>query len=345
MMILRGRFQFFLPLFLFLLSSSGTVLPAARAKYAGEFMAIGVGGRALGLGSSYVAVANDVTAGYWNPAGLSQLQYPELVLMHDERFAGLENYDYAAFAMPVTARSTLALSIIRLGVDGIPNTTNAWHDLNGDGIIEDIEINKAQITYFNAADWAFYLSYANRPSKTFSYGANLKFIRRDLGTAAATGIGFDVGVQYAPLPALALGANLQDATTTLVAWNTGLNELVSPTLKIGSAYFLEFLDGTLTPTVDADIRFEGRQFAANAHAGSVSFDFHEGIEYNYRHLVALRAGHDAIGTLTMGGGIHLPKFDIDYAYAPFNATEELGSTHRISLMFTFEADQFARRSE
>ena len=49
------------------------------AKYAGEFMALGVGGRALGMGGAFVAVANDVTSGYYNPAGLANLNYPQAV--------------------------------------------------------------------------------------------------------------------------------------------------------------------------------------------------------------------------------------------------------------------------
>src|SRR5213075_423349 len=81
---------------------------AARAKYAGEFIAIGVGGRAFGLGGAYVAVANDVTAGYWNPAGLSRLNYPQFTLMHDEQFGGLINYDYGAVAFPAGANASLA---------------------------------------------------------------------------------------------------------------------------------------------------------------------------------------------------------------------------------------------
>ncbi len=48
------------------------------AKYAGEFLSIGVGGRALGMGSAAVALASDVTAGYWNPAGLTGIMYPEV---------------------------------------------------------------------------------------------------------------------------------------------------------------------------------------------------------------------------------------------------------------------------
>src|SRR6266852_4289210 len=83
---------------------------ASRAKYAGEFIAIGVGGRALGLGGAYAALANDVTAGYWNPAGLSNMMYPQIILMHDERFGGLVNYDYGAAATPLGANATLAFS-------------------------------------------------------------------------------------------------------------------------------------------------------------------------------------------------------------------------------------------
>jgi len=70
------------------------------AKYAGEFLAIGVGGRALGLGGAYAALANDASAGYWNPAALARIDYPEFMLMHDERFGGMLNYDFGAVAIP-----------------------------------------------------------------------------------------------------------------------------------------------------------------------------------------------------------------------------------------------------
>ncbi|MEK7670779.1 MAG: UPF0164 family protein, partial [Bacteroidota bacterium] len=71
------------------------------AKYAGEFISLGVGGRALGMGGAFVALANDVTAGYWNPAGLSHINYPQISLMHDERYGSLVNYDYGAVGLPV----------------------------------------------------------------------------------------------------------------------------------------------------------------------------------------------------------------------------------------------------
>src|SRR5664280_725663 len=72
------------------------------SKYAGEFMAIGIGGRPLGMGGAYVAVANDVTASYYNPAGLARINYPQISLMHDARFGNLENYDYVGIAIPVS---------------------------------------------------------------------------------------------------------------------------------------------------------------------------------------------------------------------------------------------------
>jgi len=63
------------------------------AKYAGEFMAIGVGGKALAMGGAQVALVNDVTSGYWNPAGLAKLDYPQFSLMHEEHFGDLVNYN------------------------------------------------------------------------------------------------------------------------------------------------------------------------------------------------------------------------------------------------------------
>ena len=323
---------------------------ATRAKYAGEFMAIGVGGRALGLGGAYVALANDVTAGYWNPAGLSSLMYPQVSLMHDERFAGLVNYDYGSVAIPPGTQTTLAISVIRLGVDNIPNTQNAGVDANGDPLPPDqwqnfVSIDPNRVTYFNAADWAFYFSYARRASANFSYGANVKLIRRELGDVSATGIGVDIAARYLFNDKLAFGANFQDVTTTLVAWNYGMNEFISPTLKLGSAYFLDAFGGRFAPAVDVDVRFEGRKSASNAHIGKMSFDFHSGLEFDYQNVFALRTGYSDIGSLNIGAGIHLPKFDIDYSFAKFNSADQLGNTHRISLTFTLQAEQFARSSE
>ena len=317
---------------------------ASGGKYGGEFFSIGVGGRALGLGGAYTALANDVTAGYWNPAGLSKLMYPQLILMHDERANGFINYDYGAVALPISANTSLAFSAIRLGVDDIANTTNAWNDLNHNGIPESNEIDYSKISYYNTADWALYISYAKKASEQFAYGANLKFIRREQGVASATGVGFDLAAQYQVSDKIVIGANFQDVTTTFVAWSTGTNELISPTLKLGSSYFIDAFGGRFAPAIDVDVRFENRQSASNAHLGSVSFDFHTGMEFDFHNLFAVRTGYNDIGMPNLGAGVHLPKFDIDYAYT-FSNADQTGTTHRISLTFILQAEQFVRRSE
>ncbi len=329
---------------------SGALAETGVAKYAGEFISLGVGGRALGMGGAFVALANDVTAGYWNPAGLSQINYPQFTLMHDEQFGNLVNYDYGAVAIPFGPRASLGLSVIRLGVDDIPNTQNAGSNmLTGDPLSNvndpNFRLDESKITYFNAADWAFYFTYSKKESDDFSYGANVKIIRRELDNASATGLGLDIGLWYTPFDNLQLGANLQDVTTTFLAWSTGRNELISPTMKVGSAYFIEAFGGRFAPAVDFDIRFENRQYASEAHVGPVSLDIHSGLEYQFKSLVALRLGYSDVKQLTMGAGVRLPKLNIDYSFAKFDATNQLGNTHRISLMFTLEAEQFKRVGE
>jgi hypothetical protein len=321
----------------------------STAKYAGEFIAIGIGGRALGMGSAYTAVANDIASGYWNPAGLASIEYPQIALMHDERFAGLVNYDYGAVALPIGPVSTLALSVIRLGVDNIPNTQYAGVDINGLPLPPDewqnfVRIDPDRITYYNAADWAFFLSYARKISESFSYGANLKLIHRDLESASAVGIGFDIAARYAMTRNFAVGANIQDITTTLVAWSTGRNELITPTLRTGGAYTLNALSGRFTPALDLDIRFENRRSASAFNIGAMSFDPHAGLEYEYKNIIAVRTGYTDAKEWTLGAGIHLPKLHIDYSFARLKDSEESLKTHRISLTFTLEADQFRRTS-
>jgi len=313
------------------------------AKYAGEFMTIGVGGRALGLGGSYVALASDASAGYWNPGALARIDYPEAILMHDERFGSLVNYDFASIALPYGEDASLGLSILRLGVDGIPDTRKAWIDSNSNGLFDyGDRLDYDKITYFNAADWALYFTYAKRASANLLYGANIKLIRRDLAEQSATGIGFDVGVLYSPAPNLYLGANAQDITTTLVAWSTGRNELISPTLKIGSTYLMDLFGGRFAPTVDVDMRFENRQFASIAHLGPVSFDPHVGLEFDYKSTAALRVGYSDLKQITLGAGVHFRMLDVDYSFAKFSSDDNLGNTHRISLRFVLENERFKR---
>ncbi|MDA3861204.1 MAG: PorV/PorQ family protein [Melioribacteraceae bacterium] len=318
------------------------------AKYAGEFMAIGVGARALGMGGAQVAVVNDVTSGYWNPAGLAKMNYPQVALMHDEQFGGLVNYNYGSVAIPYGKDMSFGISAIRLSVDGIPDTRNALVDENGSVIFDinnpNARIDPDKITEFSNTDWAFYGTFSKKQSKNFYWGANIKVISRTIAEYSALGIGFDVGALYEPIDNLQLGVNLMDITTTLVAWDGGSNELISPTAKFGVAYGFEFLGGRFLPALDLDMRFENRQFASTFNVGPVSLDVRAGLEYSFRNLFMVRAGYTDVKQFTAGAGVKLPKLNIDYSYAQFSGSEEetLGVTHRISIMLTLEEPKFMR---
>jgi len=327
------------------------LLPAAISfsqgsgnKYAGEFLAIGIGGRPLGMGGAYVSLVSDVTAGYWNPGALARINYPQLALMHDERFGNLVNYDYGAVAIPFGPNVSLGLSIIRLGVDNVPDTRRALLDLNQNGYFDQGDrLDYSKISFFNAADWALYFTYAKKHDEKLSYGVNLKLISRSIAEGSAWGVGFDVGAVYSPFPNFRLGANLQDISTTLLAWNTGRKELITPTAKVGGSYDFEiFKNSRITPALDFDLRFENRRFASLANLGPVSFDMHAGIEYGFKDLFSVRAGYNDVKQLTLGAGIKLPKLNIDYSFAKFDKDDQLGNTHRISVMFTLENEKFGR---
>lgn len=341
----------FILLVIITILSSNLSAQTEVGKYSGEFLSLGVGARALGMGGAYVAVAEDVTAGYWNPAGLARIDYPQISLMHEEHFGSLVNYNYAAVAIPYDKDMSFSVSAIRLSIDGIPDTRNALIDRQtGQQISDPTNVNwgldYTKITEFSNTDWAFFLSFAKRYSDNFYWGANVKLIRRDIAEFGATGIGFDVGAIYMPYKNLTLGANLMDVTTTILVWDTpsGRNELISPTAKLGAAYAISFLGGTFIPAMDFDVRFENRKTASTFNLGPVSFDTRFGIEYNYKKIVAIRGGYNDVKQFTIGAGIKLPKLNIDYTFATFNESEaeSLPDTHRISLILTLEQPKFMR---
>jgi hypothetical protein len=142
-------------------------------KYSNEFLAIGVGARALGMSNTQVAIANDVTAGYWNPAGLTRVEKEYgFALMHASYFAGIANYDYAGFVTSIDDKSKLGLSLIRFGVDDIPDTRFLF---DSDGAL-----NYDNVRSFSSADYAFLISYATKIPKieNLSVGTNFKIIHR-----------------------------------------------------------------------------------------------------------------------------------------------------------------------
>ncbi len=301
-------------------------------KYGAEFINSGVGSRALAMGGAFTAVANDVTAGYWNPAGLVNARGLQVQFMHANQFISSVQYDYFAASNQFTDGTSIGLSIVRLGVDDIKNSRNA---LLGELISDGLDYSK--ITSFNVADYAFLLSYARQYNDRFSYGANIKLIYRDFDSESALGIGFDIAAQYRLTNNLMIGMIFRDFTTTMMAWSTSEKEFIPPSLRPGISYRydIESMDLYLQPAVDVNILFEGRKYAAQLNLGPVSFDSFWGAEIGYRDLVFLRLGADDLHRFNGGVGFSITKFAVDYSY--MNYDRELGTVHRISFHLKLDA--------
>jgi hypothetical protein len=337
--------------FIFLLILSNLVYSQiVISKYAGEFMSFGVGARTSALGGAFTALANDVSASVYNPAGLAQLNYPQILLQHEEKFGKLLNYDVASVAIPYGKDYTFGITLTRNGIDGIYDTRNALIDANGDGKLDitNDRLDPDKITQFSNTDYVLYLSYAQKYFDDLYIGANIKFIRRDIAEFSATGIGFDISALYFFNENLKFGATLKDPTTTLISWSTGRNELVSPTLKFGTIYSFELFGNQFSSLYDVDVRFENRKYASQFNIGPISFDSHLGIEYNIFKFLNLRAGYSDIDELTFGIGVLLPRLNIDYSYTKVSSfsdnfiTDSHSVTHRISVIINLNTKRFLR---
>ncbi len=325
---------------LFLLVCCGLTGFAQTRKYSNEFLSVGVGARALGMSNSYITSVNDVTAGYWNPAGLASIgNQHQIALMHSEYFAGIAKYDYGAFATRLDSTSAIAASIIRFGVDDIPNTTQLF-DANGN-------LNYDRITQFSAVDFAFLVSYAKATKiPGLRLGANVKVIRRRIGDfAGAWGFGLDAGVQY-DLKKWKFAAMARDVTSTFTAWSYNLSdetkqvflkenneipensvEITVPKLLLGVARKFDFSPKiSLLAESNLDATFDGKRNVL-IKSNVVSIDPHLGLELSYMNMLFVRGGignyqsytdalHKKITTIqpNIGVGIRVKSFYFDYAF-------------------------------
>ena len=331
---------------------------AQAPKYSNEFLALGVGARALGMSNSVIASVDDASAGYWNPAGLNNIESSrQLFLMHSEYFAGIAKYDNASFAAKINDSSAVAFSYIRFGVDNIPNTTELI-DAQG-----NIDYNR--ITTFGANDNAFIVSYA-RKAFGLSLGANLKIIRRKIGDFAGSwGFGIDAGAQYKK-DNWRFGAAFRDVTSTFNAWYYNLDdatkevftltgntipsnslELTMPRLLLGSGYKFDINKNfTIYPEIGLDLTFDKKRnvlFKTNFMSG----DLHAGFELSYKNIAFLRGGvgnlqketnfdGKKVTTVQPNFGLGIKIKDIlvvDYAMTDFADASIALYSHVFSLIF------------
>jgi hypothetical protein len=342
---------------LFLLLLVGGTANAQFLKYSNEFLSIGVGARAAGMGNAVLATTDDATSAYWNPAGLLDINNNiQLSLMHNEQFAGIVKQDYGTLAFKFADQSALAISLIRVGVDDIPNTLNLFQ--NG-------QIDYSRVQSFSAIDYAFIGSYArNLGIKNLKVGANAKIIRRVVGDFAnAWGFGFDIGAQY-EINKWKMGAMLRDVTTTFNVWSFTFSEsdkqvllqtnnklpensleLTAPRVQLGIARKWLFFGEkfSVLPELNADLTFDGKRNVL-VKSSVINVDPRIGLELGYRNMVFLRGGTMNIQQQTnisgetsytmmpsVGAGIKINNFSVDYALANAGSNSSLPYSNVISV--------------
>ncbi len=349
MLLMKGTYErFFIYALCSMLFAVIICFPADGAeKYAGEFLNLGAGARPLGMGGSFVAIADDATAAYWNPAGLGGLDRTEITFMHAGIF-GLDSYDFLNCVQPVGEIGVFGLSWIRLGIGDIPITK-----LESSGSMS--AANRPYISgYMQNTENAFMLSYgrkfrANIPIGSYlskgtdiQIGGSAKFLYNSVSGMKrnAVGIGGDIGIIWktsfvsgkddAKTGDLSLGISVQDFFKTRLVWNTTSSpshtDVIPPNFKMGAAYRrqLRSIGSQILLSVDADTRY--------------GLEMHYGMEYVLGEVLSLRVGLQE-RDFTAGAGLHIAftrgksslSFLVDYAFL----SHELGNTHRISLMTKF----------
>jgi hypothetical protein len=351
---------------LFLGAAAALALPAAAQsnktpKYSNEFLNLGVGARALGMGKVQVSLADNATAGYWNPAGLTnQTHKYDGVLMHSELFSGVVKNDFGAFSMPLDDKSAIGVSVMRLGVDNIADTRDIQNEYG--------YIDYSRITYFSVADYALLLSYARKISSVegLSVGVNGKIIYRNVGQfASGYGFGVDAGVQYNH-QGWNFGLMARDITTTFTQWvingdefrkgaNSGVANGIDPIPKNRSEITLpRFVLGagrrfalpkefSALLAVDLEATTDGQR-GTPISTSLVSVDPRLGVELGYKNLVFLRGGAGNYqkfqdfapngngaynsswkGQYSLGAGVAVSGLRVDLALSRL-AVEKLGSS-------------------
>ena len=343
-------------------------LQAQDRKFVNEFLNLGVGARSQGMMGAVTASVGDVTAGYWNPSGLLNIEAPfQISAMHAEWFAGIAQYDYLSFGKKLgkANNSFASLSLIRMGVDQIPNTFNL---IGADG-----RINYDNISEFSATDYALLLSYAHRFGGNFKFGGNIKVINRNIGPFGnAWGFGFDLGIQL-KLNRFNVGIVARDIPSTFTSWSFNYSDEEKKILFATGNDIPESTTEVALPQIIVGLAYQGGaktgekgisyliELDLNISTNSTRYSFLQtetveaspaaGFEIGYNHLVYLRAGVGNFQQLALnpgdqksinlqpniGLGLALGRFRIDYALTNVGHVGIAEYSHIFSLMLDLKA--------
>jgi hypothetical protein len=145
-----------------------------------QFLKIGVDARAIGMGEAYVAVTDDISSVYWNPAGLALKPQNQIFLSHTEWVAGIK-YEYVAISK-VMSFGTMAFSGALLHMDQMDVTTEEAFGPTGET--------------FTCSDILAGVTYSNAFTDKFSFGLTGKYLRQNLDEHSVNGVSMDLGSIY-----------------------------------------------------------------------------------------------------------------------------------------------------
>ena len=332
-------------------------------KYSNEFLNIGAGARGLAMGGAVISNQNDVYAPMWNPAGLTEIDRDwQGAAMHAEYFESIAKYDYISFAKALDSNDgVLGISIVRLGVDNILNTTQM---IDSEGNIDYDKISK-----FSTSDYAGIISYAFHPAgkEKLSVGVNAKILYRNVGKFAnGFGFGFDLGAIYNADSGYKFGAMLRDAITTVNFWSINQKELSAivngeefnpapkdkmeitmPKLNMGLSKNFE-LNRDLEFLPEAGVNVDFAKTAALISTDFASITPYLGAELSFQKMIFVRAGVNKFQNVTdiedlkrkvtfqpsAGIGIRYRGLTLDYAIT----STGIGGSNYFSNFFSLKLD-------
>ncbi|MDE2995126.1 MAG: PorV/PorQ family protein [Bacteroidota bacterium] len=309
---------------------------------AAQFLKLGVGARAVSMGGGFVAESNDLSALYWNPAGLSKVRGGALSLSTTNYLADI-TYSYAAVGIGLGSMGTLAASLLYLDSGNMEVRTVSQPEGTGE--------------QFSKEDLALQLSYARALTDRFSIGTTVKYVREKIWHSSATATAFDIGVLFTtPYEKLRLGASMANFGPKMQMDGRDIIFSVDPALTqegnvevVNTQYLLDrfplplvFRVGLAWDAVDtANHRLLVTTDTSTPNDNSQYVNL--GTEYSFRNLLSLRTGYrnlfeeDGEQGMTWGLGLNMridrtTMINFDYAYADFGRLEQ---THWYTLNLTF----------
>lgn len=271
-----------------------------------EFLRLGGGARPLGMGEAYVGLANDVSAMFYNPAGLAQIAFPEILTMSNNWFLDVKQ-QIAGFILPTN------LVVIGIGYSGLSSGDIQGYDQNG-----------AATSNFNTSSSSLNLSFGRKINPNLSLGIGIKTITEKLESRSGTAAAMDAGLLYRVNRNLRLGAAAMNLGSgiTFITENTPL-----PTsYRLGAAFSTILFEEDINMAADYVSYPEGAKLNL-------------GVEYLVRNTLAIRVGSSS-GVLRAGLGITANLLSIDYAYL---SRDDLGPTHQLSLSILFGAAERSKK--